>query len=135
MKQVQLSLFDHPTLNISKDLKRAMHAAVKNSKLSRDEIVDRINELAGRYGVRLVKGKETSLHLSTFEKWINPDDLTRQMPVRALPVFCAVVGCPELLDIIANPMGLRVIGPDEVKLLNWARAYWRQRTCHNELYT
>ena len=105
MKPVQLSIFDQPTLNISADLTRAMHEAVKNSDMSREQIVDRMNDLADRYGVRMVNGNTTKLTMTTFEKWINPDDPSRQIPVRALPIFCAAVGRPDICDIILQSPG------------------------------
>lgn len=128
-----MSLFDQPTLNIASDLKHAMHAAVKNSNLSREEVVDKMNALADRYGVRMVSGNSQKLNMSTFEKWLNPDDDSRLMPLRALPVFCAVVECPEIIGLFARPLGYEVIGPEEVSMLKWAKAYFSQRKAAKEM--
>jgi len=65
---VQLSLFDQPTLNITRDLKISMNEAVSECGLSREQIVDAMNNLADRYGVDTVSvvvvtvadGKEVS---------------------------------------------------------------------------
>ena len=121
----QLTLFDRPSLNTCKDQKTAMKAAVDRCGLSRDQVVDKMNDLAARYGVVLVSNGGLQLH--TFEKWINPNDLSRQMPMRALPVFCAVVRDCSALDVLARPLGAAVVGQTELNLLKWARAYFRKR--------
>jgi len=127
----QLSLFERPTLNTCKDSKLAMKAAADASGLSREQIVDKMNDLASRYGVNLASNGGLQLH--TFEKWINPNDLSRQMPMRALPVFCAVVGDTSAMDALARPLGARVIGPEDQNLLKWARAYFKARDCRKEM--
>ena len=121
----QLPLFDIPTFNIVKDQKDAMRAAVKRCSMSRDEIVDRMNGLARRYGVVLVANGR--LTLDTFEKWLNPTEINRQMPMKALPIFCAVINDQSALDVLARPLGARVIGEDEQRLLKWAKAYFQAR--------
>lgn len=118
----QLSLFDAPTLNVTREIKEAMNAGAKCCGLSRDEIVDLMNDLAAKYGVSLVSGNGKGLTIDTFEKWINPQDLSRQMPIKALPVFCAVVGDASALDVLARPLGYEVIGEDDQLLLKWAKA-------------
>jgi len=125
MTQQQLSLFDQPTYNTCRDQKRAMKRAADRCGLSRDEIVDQMNDFASRYGVNLVSNGGLQMH--TFEKWINPNDLSRQMPMRALPVFCAVVRDYSALNVLARPLGAAVIGLKDQNLLKWARAYFRKR--------
>ena len=121
----QIPLFNQPTLNTIKTQKEAMNAAAKQCGLSRDEILDQMNALAARYGINLVSNG--GLKLDTFEKWINPNDLSRQMPMKALPVFCAVVRDYSALDVLARPVGAAVIGPEEKNLLKWAKAYFKAR--------
>jgi len=120
---VQMLLFDKPTFNISRDLKETMNAAAKQCPLSRAQITDRMNKLAVRYGVALGKGNRNGLSLETLEKWLNPYDKTRQIPIKALPIFCAVVGDHKLLEVLANPLGIQIIGEDDQRLLKWAKAY------------
>lgn len=131
MTQHQIPLFDRLTFNIVKLQKEAMAAAVKKSVQSREQIVDALNDLASRYGVHLVSNGALSPDL--FEKWINPNDLSRQIPARALPVFCAVVNDYAALDVMARPLGAMVIGSDEMRMLKWARAYFRARDARNEM--
>lgn len=127
----QLSLFDAPTLNTTKIQKEAMNFAAKDCGLSREKIVDQMNDLAVRYGVNLVSNG--ALKMETFEKWINPNDLSRQMPMKALPVFCAVVRDYSAVDVLARPLGARVVGRSDQNLLKWARAYFRARDCRKTM--
>jgi len=110
-----------------------MNLAARRCGLSREEIVDRMNELASRYGVNLVSNG--GLTLNTFEKWINPNELNRQMPMKALPVFCAAVRDTLALDVIARPVGAMVIGPEDQDLLKWARAYMAARRARRTMKT
>jgi len=120
--QQQLSLFDRPTLNVGRAVKDALNRAARESGLSREQLVDRMNELAERHGVHLTRGNGRRLTLEVFEKWLNPADLTRQMPLKALPVFCAAAGDRSALEALAAPLGLRVIGSNEQRRLEWADA-------------
>jgi hypothetical protein len=121
-KPVQRNLFDRPTFNIVKAQKVAMSEAAKRCGLSRDEIVDKMNELAEWYGVDLNSG-DGRLTRGTLEKWINPSEMKRQMPMRALPIFCAVTKDATTLDILAWPIGCKMIDPQDRKLLEWAQIY------------
>lgn len=117
----QLGLFTTaPTLNVLRDLKTAMAKAARETGLSRDELCDRINQIADRYGVRLVKGTGQNMTLDTFEKWLNPEDKERVIPVKALTVFCAAVGSLEPFQVMIAPLGGRVIDDKQAKLLQLA---------------
>ena len=96
----QMSLFDAPTFNVAVELKVVMNASAKRCGLSRDQIVDDMNTLADRYGIRLVKGNGKYLTMGTLEKWLNPADLSRQIPSKAIPIFNAVVGDGATLDVL-----------------------------------
>lgn len=128
----QQSLFELPTsLNIDKSVKEALFRSAKNSGLSREEIVDRMNRLAARFGVSLVTGKPLSLEV--LEKWLSPNDLSRFMPVRAIPIFCKAVNDKSVLHEIVSPLGYEIIGEDDKKLLAWARAYQKMQKAKAEL--
>ena len=121
-KAHQLSLFEQRTLNIDRELHEAMNQAAKNCGLSRDEIVERMNALAVKYGITLAKGNGRQLTLTTLEKILNPNEPSHTISIKALPVFCAAVGDHSPLDILARPLGFEVIGEEEQRLLRWARA-------------
>ncbi len=129
----QRSLFNTPTFNIAVDLKVVMNGSAKKCGMSRDEIVDDMNALADRYGVRLVKGNGRYLTIGTLEKWLNPADLTRQIPAKAIPIFNAVVGSGTTLEILCKPTGHKMIGPEDQRLLEWARAYQNARVARKTM--
>lgn len=117
----QLGLFSTaPTLNVLRDLKTAMANAAKETGLSREELCDQINQMADRYGVRLVKGTGPNLTLDTLEKWLNPEDKERVIPAKGLPVFCAAVNSIEPMQVMVAPLGWRVIDERQAKLLQLA---------------
>jgi len=117
----QLGLFSTaPTLNVLRDLKNAMANAAKATGLSREELCDRINQMADRYGVRLVKGTGPNLTLDTLEKWLNPEDKERVIPAKGLPVFCAAVNSIEPMQVMVEPLGWRIIDEKQAKLLQLA---------------
>lgn len=121
-RPTQLDLFDQPTFNIVQTFTRALNEAVRNCGQSRAQIVDRMNDLAERYGVNLSSGNGRQLSLETFEKWLNPNDPARTIPLKALSIFCAATDSAAALDVLARPLGLRVIDEREQKLLAWAEA-------------
>lgn len=124
----QMSLFDAiPTYNIERNTKEALAKAAKNSGLSREEIVEQMNRIADMFGIALTRGKDSRLSLDVLDKWLNTSDLTRSMPVRALPIFCKVVNNPEPLQEIVRPLGLQIINDSERRLLEWAKAYKQAR--------
>lgn len=117
----QLGLFTTaPTLNVLRDLKVAMAQAAKATGLSREALCDRINELADRYGVRLVKGTGPNLTVDTLEKWLNPEDKERVIPTKALSVFCAAVESTMPMQVLVAPLGWRIIDDKQAKLLQLA---------------
>jgi hypothetical protein len=117
----QLGLFTTaPTLNVLRDLKTAMAKAAKDTGLSREELCDRINQVADRYGVRLVKGTGLNLTLDTLEKWLNPEDKERVIPAKALTVFCAATGSTLPMQVLVEPLGWRVIDDKQARLLQLA---------------
>jgi hypothetical protein len=119
----RLSLLDLPSLNMDAEVAASMSRIVESSGLSRAEAVDKLNEAARRYGVRLCGGNAETLTLATLEKWLNPNEPKNIPSTRALNLFCHVFGTPEPLDLLARShgQGWRVIDGDDARLLEWAR--------------
>lgn len=119
----RLNLLDLPSLNLDADIATSMNRIVESSGLSRAEAVDRLNEAARRYGVRLCGGNAEALTLATFEKWLNPNESKNVPSTRALNLFVHVFGTPEPLDLLARShgQGWRVIDGEDARLLEWAR--------------
>lgn len=104
------------------DVKLSMNEEAKKSGLSREQILDRMNALASRHGVRLSKGNGP-LSLETFEKWLNPADAQRAPSWAGLVVFCQVLGTGRPVAVLAGYVGGRMIDEDDVTLLAWAKEF------------
>ncbi|MFA7176775.1 MAG: hypothetical protein WC114_05975 [Smithellaceae bacterium] len=131
MNPAQMSLFEIPTFNITAEFKSALNDVTKSSKLSREEIIDQMNALAARYGVCLLKGN-AKLTMAMFEKWINPLDTSRTMPLKAVPIFCRITQSYEPINAIIRPLGLFVAGEKERRTLKWAELYHAERNARAE---
>lgn len=132
MAPTQLNIFNHSGLHTTvRDIKESINAEVKASGKSRDQVLDRANELAKRHHV-VMNGKG-ELSKDLFEKWINPEDESRVPSIRGLMVICAALETVKPLDVMAIPMGGRVIGPEEVKLLEWAKRYQQTRVLRKQM--
>jgi hypothetical protein len=116
-------LLDLPSLNVDADIAASMSRIVEESGLSRAEAVDKINEAARRYGVRLCSGSAKALGLATFEKWLNPNEPDHVPSTRALNLFCHVFNVSDPLSILvrSHGQGWRVIESVDAKLLDLAR--------------
>lgn len=116
----QLDLFNQVSLNVLRDLKEAMALDAEASGLSREELCDRMNQIAERYGVRLVKGSGVHVTMATLEKWLNPEDRERVIPAKGLPIFCAATGGIRTMQALAAPLGWRVINERQARRLELA---------------
>lgn len=119
----RLSLLNLPSLNVDAEISATMARIVEVSGLSRIEAVERLNEAAQRYEVRLCSGSAKALGLATFDKWLNPNAPDHMPSTRALNLFCHVFQAHEPLDILARShgWGWQVISNEDGKLLDLAR--------------
>lgn len=129
----QLSLFSQPSLNINRALKEQIAHCAKNSQWSREEILDRMNELAGRYGVRLMKGNGKGLTMTMFEKWLNVSAMEYVPAVNSLVIFCAAIGDNSAMRVLMDPLGEQVIDEADVTLLLWAKEYHRGKSARKNM--
>lgn len=122
MAPIQLKMFSHSGLHtVVRDTKEALNTEVKASGKSRDQVLDKVNELARRHRI-LLNGKG-DLSKDLFEKYLNCEDDSRVPGIKALMLMCAALETVAPLEAMAAAMGGRVIGPEEVKMLEWARTY------------
>lgn len=119
---IQQLLFETPTFNVVKPVKRAMATVLSSCGRSREQVVDQMNELADQYGVKLTKGTG-ALTLDTLEKWLNPHDMERVINIKAMVIFCAVTGSVEPLQVMVKPLGFAIVGTKDANLLRWAKEY------------
>ncbi|MEG6550180.1 hypothetical protein V6C53_08090 [Desulfocurvibacter africanus] len=115
----QLSLFT-PGLDTDPTVKAAMREAARVCGLSREQICDRMNELASQAGIRLNGGNAKGLALPTLEKWLNPLDREHIPSARAIGVFCRAVGRVEPLQALVAPHGLQLINEEQARKLRMA---------------
>jgi len=118
----QLDLFGQPTIGgLVRDLKLSMSQVVKNSGLSRAQVLDLLNDFAQQYRVKLNGGNAKMLSGDTLEKWLNPGDEARVPSMVAVTVFCVVMRTSEPISVMARLLGSMVIDGEEIDLLEWAK--------------
>jgi hypothetical protein len=129
----QLNLFNQPSLNINRSLKEQMALSALESEWDRDEILNRMNDLADRYGVRLMKGNGKTLTMTTFEKWLNVGAMEHIPPINSLVIFCATIGDNRTMHVAMQPLGAAVIDENDAILLQWAKEYQRAKVARQKM--
>jgi len=127
----QLSLFETDQsaelAMLMANVKSAMNRAASRCGLSRDEIVDRMNQIARSAGISLSRGNAKSVTLATLEKWLNPANTEHQPSILAVNVFCTAVKSVEPLAAMLRPHGCGVMTPQDKKLRDYADAILAER--------
>lgn len=122
-KGKQLLLFNQPNLNINRIQKEQMYLSVQESELNRDEILDLMNVLADRYGVRLMRGNGRKLTKSMFEKWINVNAMEHIPPHNSVIIFCWAIQDNRAILVTLVPLGIVGIEGDDILMLEWAKEF------------
>lgn len=126
MTPTQLNIFSNSGLHtIVRDVKESLNHAVKHSGKSREQILDRTNELARRHGLSV--STRTGVSKDLLDKWLNVEDDCRVPGIKSLSLLCAALGSIEPLTVIVDALGGMVIDGDDAKLLEWARAYQKTK--------
>lgn len=112
----QLSLFSSISLNPTYEIKRQMRIAMANSRLSRDEIVDAINKISVKEGMRQAISK------SSLDNWTKDSAPDRLPSLPWLTIFCKVLGTVAPIAAMIRPIGGAIIDETDLRLLVWARA-------------
>ena len=102
----------------------ACKRAIRDTGLSRDQILDEVNQVLGLAGG--ANRKSISSHM-----WNHYLSKPTQYPMPAYLVMavCVATGSLEPIQALADPMGARVISRDEVRLMHLGKV----ETLHNEL--
>lgn len=129
----QLSLFSQPSLNVGKSIKEQLAKSAKESRFSREELLDRINDMASRYGVRMLKGNGQGLTMATLEKWLNPEAMEYMPGINSLVILCAVLEDLDPMREAIAPLGGMVIDENDVRLLLWAKEYQRAKDARTKM--
>lgn len=103
-----------------RDVKTALASAAKGSNESREHVLDQVNDLARRYGIKL--SGNAGLSKDMFDKWLNAEDDSRVPGIKGLVLLCLALDTAEPLDAIARTIGAKVISGDDITLLELARA-------------
>jgi hypothetical protein len=101
-------------------MQRALNAVTP--PMSREQLVDRMNELAKQSGAKITADKSRTLSVATVEKWLSTSDLEHFPTLPALEIFMIAVGNRAPLDVLASLHGCRLISPEDVKVLEYGRA-------------
>ena len=92
-----------------------------------------MNDLAARFGVRLVKGNGSGLSMAIFEKWLNPEAMEYVPPYNSIMIFCAAIDDTEVFSETLAPLGVMLIDEDDVRLLLWAKEYHRAKDARTKM--
>ena len=112
----QLDLFNDQSLNPIHEIKRQIRLALSNSGLSRDQVVDRMNEVATKEGIR------NSVSKAVLDGWAKDSDPKRMPSLTSMVVFCSVMGTAAPIAAMLRPLGCGVLNGEDLKLLLWAKA-------------
>ncbi len=102
-------------------VKAAMNRAAARSRLSREQIVDRMNRAAQAAGVRMTKGNAKTISPATLEKWLNPAERGHIPSLIAVNVFCLALSDVEPLAVQLQAHGLETMTEEDRKLRDYGR--------------
>ncbi len=129
----QLDLFSQTNLNITMALKEQLDISVKESGYSREQALDRINRLASRDGVRLMKGNGNGLTMATFEKWLNYKAREYIPSINALVIICDALEDMRPMQIVVRALGGELITAEDVKKLLWVKEHQKVKDARAQM--
>jgi hypothetical protein len=92
------------------DVKSSIALAIKKSKISRAQIAEKMNELIAK------DDDEAEITTAQIDSWTKKDE-KRTAFVKYLPIFCYVVQDYTPLQEFVSAIGLKVVGPRELLLM------------------
>jgi len=118
----QRGLWDNVVSDPGPSLKAAMNEALRESLLSREQVVDDMNRLSLIAGITC-GGRGQKVTTALLDKWVAPGAKTYHIPIRLLPIFCRSVQSILPLQVYASFFqDTRVISKDDFKKLQWAES-------------
>ncbi len=132
-RPVQRGLFDPPERLVHDPgpaIKSAMREAEKRAQssfnLSRNNIIDAMNDLAEKAGITC-NGKARKVTPAIYQKWVAAGE-RHYIPLRLLPIFCLSVRSNRPLEVYAAFFnGVRIVPESEIKKLQWAEVEIEKR--------
>jgi hypothetical protein len=130
MEARRLSLFDDDPVTklagLLPALSAAMHCAANESRMSREQIVDKMNETAKRAGVGLNSNART-LSVAVLEKWLNPSETGHRPSLAAVHVFCLVLDDVRPLEVLLGLHDCGLMTREDRKLRDYGAAILAER--------
>lgn len=119
----QRSLFDIGLAELMPGIRTAMRrvAADKEGE-GRKLLVDRLNQIAAREGIKLTGGNEGQVSKATVDKWLSASDTSHPPSLLAVAAFCEATGSLEPLRVIAKVLGAEVMDDEDRKFRNLGKA-------------
>lgn len=119
---VQLTMSDHVVVDPGPAIKLAMSEVIKESSLSREQIVDDMNHLASVCGITC-NGNSQKVTTAILDKWVAPGAFHHNIPLRMLPIFCRATRSNLPLEAYAKAfINAKVIRAEDYKVLEWGKA-------------
>jgi|GEM_PF-692357 len=113
----QLS-FLRPSVNPIACLKASMRQTLKDSRWSREQVCDRMNELAEKEKLKV--GRAARITVALLDAWV-AESKGNVIPIGLLPVFCVAVESLSALDVLATCCKARVVGERDARILEAAK--------------
>ncbi|MFW5490400.1 MAG: hypothetical protein ACNI3A_18585 [Desulfovibrio sp.] len=131
-RATQLSLFDddHAAASLASLLplvRSAMSSVAGGSSLSRDQIADRLTEVARAAGISISRGNAKSVKTATLEKWLSPAAREHPPSLTALVAFCLVTRDVRPLEPILATLGCSIMTKEDRKLRDYGAAILAER--------
>ena len=106
-------------------MRSVLAAAVPS--LSREQLVDRMNAIAKRYGFKITVGRGRVLTLAVLEKWLAANDPDDVPPLEAVQVFMLALNTMEPLAVLAEMNGCKLITEEEIPFFEYGKAKFEAR--------
>ena len=104
-------------------IRTAMRAVAGDSEgAGRKVLVDKLNDLALRAGVKLTGGNTLSISKATLDKWLAPSDISHPPSLVALLAFCLATNNVEPFRAAARTLGLDVMTEEDRRLRDYGKA-------------
>lgn len=132
-RPIQRGLFDpspdlvtDPGLALKKSMRDSDREAQARYSMSRDQIIDAMNEMAEQAGVTC-NGNARKVTPAIYSKWLSASE-KHYIPLRWLPIFCRAVRSNQPLEVYTTFFeSVRLVAEEDVKKLKWAEIEIKKR--------
>lgn len=116
----QIGLFTKISLNPIPELKRMMRLAIKESGLPREELADRMDDLAE------TEGMARQVTFEALQSWLKNEDC-RHIPIELLTIFCKATGSILPLQAFLAPLEAMAVREKDLAALDLGQAIVMRR--------